>query len=285
MNLEQFLSESPFPIGYVDEPGFSILYVRKSARYILLPNGDQPFVKNLLQLARIEASNPGSGAFTSLIERYRSERPIFVESVLKERFCKKLESLGFIRVNYQEFDTADYFWDPMPQKRSEALAWSGRHWACGDARDWIKHHDIQTMDEAWGKCDRGDWMLWALSEANLPKKTKLHLRRFLCDVVEEALGVRGCIDPVLLSRAISSIRRGRTFSDALHNDLSTIDVSLDDGYGIMQDLEDLADTSSSYFFDAVAIVGDILHNFLSREDLTKLSDRIRQNFKPKGASS
>jgi hypothetical protein len=32
--------------------------------------------------------------------------------------------------------------------------------ACGDAIEWCKENNITTIQEAWDKCERGDWMLW-----------------------------------------------------------------------------------------------------------------------------
>jgi len=32
--------------------------------------------------------------------------------------------------------------------------------ACTEAIKWCKDNDIQTVQEAWEKCERGDWMLW-----------------------------------------------------------------------------------------------------------------------------
>ena len=32
--------------------------------------------------------------------------------------------------------------------------------ACQDALDWIEENNIQSLKEAWEKCERGDWMLW-----------------------------------------------------------------------------------------------------------------------------
>ena len=33
-----------------------------------------------------------------------------------------------------------------------------QHGACDEAREWAKPYD--TLQEAWGACDRADWMLW-----------------------------------------------------------------------------------------------------------------------------
>jgi hypothetical protein len=32
--------------------------------------------------------------------------------------------------------------------------------ACVEATDWCEKNNITTIEEAWDKCERGDWMLW-----------------------------------------------------------------------------------------------------------------------------
>jgi hypothetical protein len=32
--------------------------------------------------------------------------------------------------------------------------------ACKEAIDWCKENNITTLQEAWDKCERGDWLLW-----------------------------------------------------------------------------------------------------------------------------
>jgi hypothetical protein len=32
--------------------------------------------------------------------------------------------------------------------------------ACKEATDWCAENKITTIEEAWEKCERGDWMLW-----------------------------------------------------------------------------------------------------------------------------
>jgi hypothetical protein len=32
--------------------------------------------------------------------------------------------------------------------------------ACKEATDWCAENNITTIEEAWEKCERGDWMLW-----------------------------------------------------------------------------------------------------------------------------
>lgn len=96
--LHDFLS-SPgrlnFPKNaYVKAPGFKQLYVRYGRRYL---NG--VFINGVLDLANIEASRPGKGAFTALATRLLKRGiPLYVECVMNERFVKKLEDIGFTRI-------------------------------------------------------------------------------------------------------------------------------------------------------------------------------------------
>lgn len=52
---------------------------------------------------------------------------------------------------------------------------------CDDARAWLGTRDPET---AWHECQRGDWMLWALSRIGLPRPL---LVLAACDCAETAL--------------------------------------------------------------------------------------------------
>ena len=98
--LDQFIemgSKAKWPLNkYVLFPGFSSLYVRYgSFRYV-----DEMRMEPLLDLASLNAEEPGKGAFTKLHKHLRVHHPdlwLYVESVLNERFEKKLEKVGYIR--------------------------------------------------------------------------------------------------------------------------------------------------------------------------------------------
>jgi hypothetical protein len=79
--------------SYVKEPGFSELYVRVSRRFL------EGSCHEMIDLARVEAKEPGSGAFTRLVARLREQYPksgIYVECVLNPRFSVMLiDRLGF----------------------------------------------------------------------------------------------------------------------------------------------------------------------------------------------
>lgn len=98
-SLDQFLSAAEYPNNsYVNEPGFRELYVRKGRR--LLGSG---WVSPVVDLARIEAEKPGSGAFTRLAARLRrAGYAVYVESVINSRFAEKLLAKGWIRIGSSE---------------------------------------------------------------------------------------------------------------------------------------------------------------------------------------
>ena len=51
---------------------------------------------------------------------------------------------------------------------------------CSDSRKWIKEADIKTTEEAWNKCQRGDWLIWFLSKAKYDKKGIIKIS---CDII------------------------------------------------------------------------------------------------------
>lgn len=87
--LKAFL-EGPQRNAYVRFPGFASLYVRHTVRFGI----------ETIDLANLEASEPGKGAFTALLGHLRQTYPamgIWVECVLNERFKGKLDAMGFSR--------------------------------------------------------------------------------------------------------------------------------------------------------------------------------------------
>ena len=94
MSLDAFMV-SPLRNAWVSSPGFSALYVRKARRLL------RGSLVDTLDLASMEAAEPGSGALTRLVARLRAKYPsrvLYVESVLNERLPGKLLALGFERV-------------------------------------------------------------------------------------------------------------------------------------------------------------------------------------------
>ena len=125
MNLREFIEDSrkrTYPSrAHLNEPGFRLpvgaLYVRYTRRYIL---GEMKYP--VLDLATVEAEKKGHGTWTRLIDRIRSEYPelhIFVESVLNERFVKKLESMGF--QNLGPDGTPCFYLPPVGAKADPSL--------------------------------------------------------------------------------------------------------------------------------------------------------------------
>jgi hypothetical protein len=101
--LEEFLKDATkrgaWPArGYVREEGFKDLYVRYVTHYI----GRRK--RKMLDLANMNASRPGRGAFTALMRKLVLLYPhlsIYVECVLQERFAKTLvERFGFKPVSH-----------------------------------------------------------------------------------------------------------------------------------------------------------------------------------------
>jgi hypothetical protein len=99
--------------AYVKEKGFRSLYVRLNRRHI---QGEM--WNPVLDIANGEAKKPGSGAFTSLVQRLQEQHPemgLFVECVLNERFRQKLLTLGFQSTARPE-DLSPSYWLPPKQK-------------------------------------------------------------------------------------------------------------------------------------------------------------------------
>jgi hypothetical protein len=77
--------------SYVRAQGFRDLYVRMGRRYLAGKTHDC-----VLDIANVTASKPGNGAFTRLVDDLHARGiPIYVESVLNERFALKLPRMGF----------------------------------------------------------------------------------------------------------------------------------------------------------------------------------------------
>lgn len=88
--------------AFVDEPGFEHLYVRYGSRYIHIDDQSIKFT-NVLDIANVQALEPGSGAFTNLLHYIQHEWPemvIYVECVLNPRFAAWLGRNEFRKVNY-----------------------------------------------------------------------------------------------------------------------------------------------------------------------------------------
>jgi hypothetical protein len=83
--------------AYVDHPGWKSLYIRVTKRYI-----DKKTLIMVIDLANIEAIEPGKGTFRKLVAHIQETYPsmtIFVESVLEPRFGYGLWRMGFEKVD------------------------------------------------------------------------------------------------------------------------------------------------------------------------------------------
>jgi hypothetical protein len=99
--LEQFISDpGRAKREWVDAPGFACMYVRLGPKGIVIDGRCETFEK-VLQLAAFEVEEKGQGTFTRFITKLMSESeyPIFVESVLEERFRNFFERMGFTKVD------------------------------------------------------------------------------------------------------------------------------------------------------------------------------------------
>jgi len=96
--IEQYLARgSKWPNNsWVTCHGFAHLYVRITSRVI----GDEKLAP-VLDLANMEAREPGKGAFGNMFRRLRAEHPhlhIYVEQT-HERFGAHLFRLGFLKLD------------------------------------------------------------------------------------------------------------------------------------------------------------------------------------------
>lgn len=99
LTLDEFIESVQngrnFRNAYVRFKGFKELYVRYTRRML-----GAEIRYPVLDLAVVEATHPGRGAFTKLFEHIRSKYPdtwLYVESVLNDRFSAKLIKMGFVQ--------------------------------------------------------------------------------------------------------------------------------------------------------------------------------------------
>ena len=100
MNIDELIASSAGKLNvreYLEHPDFSTLYVRVTTRYI-----NNQYVKTI-DLANLEAKNPGNGSFKKLVNYLLDKYPeytLYVECVLTERFQKGLIKMGFTKISY-----------------------------------------------------------------------------------------------------------------------------------------------------------------------------------------
>jgi hypothetical protein len=91
---------------YVDEKEFAHLYVRRGLMAVRFKDGTSRIVE-CLQIAKVEAKRPRTGAFGRLLNRVNQELgvPVFVENVAEPEVAAGLaQKYGFTYVNDYGFD-------------------------------------------------------------------------------------------------------------------------------------------------------------------------------------
>ncbi|MCK9482546.1 MAG: hypothetical protein M0R38_12460 [Bacteroidia bacterium] len=63
--------------------------------------------------------------------------------------------------------------------KKEHLFWLETNEACQESMDWIAENNIQSLEEAWNACERGEWLLWLAQELRINKR-KLVMCGALC---------------------------------------------------------------------------------------------------------
>lgn len=43
--------------------------------------------------------------------------------------------------------------------------------ACFDAREWVRSSRVRSLESAWLKCERGDWLLWYAAKRGVDRRT------------------------------------------------------------------------------------------------------------------
>ena len=77
--------------------------------------------------------------------------------------------------------------------------------ACDEAKAWAKG---KTRQNAWAKCQRGDWMIWLLTQNKTVQNERL-LRLLACDIAETVLH----LVPAGEDRPRIAIETARRFAD------------------------------------------------------------------------
>lgn len=97
LSLDEFIQSAKERVSanaYVNEPGWNHLYVRYGRRVI-----DGEYRDPVLDIANLEAEEPGKGTFKALIARIRKQYPectIYIENVHPEQFKDGLRRMGFV---------------------------------------------------------------------------------------------------------------------------------------------------------------------------------------------
>ena len=63
--------------------------------------------------------------------------------------------------------------------KTKHLNWLQTNEACDPSIQWVEEHNIQSLEEAWNACERGDWLLWMATKLGIDER-KLALCAALC---------------------------------------------------------------------------------------------------------
>lgn len=63
--------------------------------------------------------------------------------------------------------------------QTKCLNWLRTNEACSPSIRWIKQNNIQSLEDAWHACERGDWLFWMAKRLGISKR-KLALGGALC---------------------------------------------------------------------------------------------------------
>jgi hypothetical protein len=99
--------------AYVDEPGWEHLYVRYGRRVIA-----DEIREPVIDIANLEAKEPGKGTFKGLVEQIRKDYPecyIYVENVLVPQFREGLRKMGFIETSVGLGDASSFYLRPAKE--------------------------------------------------------------------------------------------------------------------------------------------------------------------------
>ena len=54
--------------------------------------------------------------------------------------------------------------------KKEHLEWLQANKACGSSIQWIEENNIQSLENAWYACERGNWLLWMAEKLKVDKR-------------------------------------------------------------------------------------------------------------------
>ena len=104
MKLNEFLTQRFPKNAFVEYPGFDELYVRK---------GQYAGRKETIQIARIQATESGQGAFECLFKYLQTQSlPIVVECVHNKRFVEALLARGFVYIENHDGGAPTLIFEP-----------------------------------------------------------------------------------------------------------------------------------------------------------------------------